>query len=422
MKAKTLQEFIALAKAEPGKLAYASAGPGTPYHLAVELFKTMTGTDLLHVPYKNSGDARNAVIGGHVQIMLDAVTAMKPIIDGGQVRALATTGTTRSAVLPDVPTVSEAGVPGYEATMWLGIMAPTGTPKDVVERLNSEITKTVAKPADPRRLGQAGRRAHDHDPRPVRDLPQGRHREVGQGHPAGRHQGAMKAVRLLSGGAAHGLVEQVRPAFEAATGCTIDGVFGAVGAMKARLLSGEPADLLILSRALIDELAQVGHVVGAVGQGHRRGADRDRRARGRCAARARHGRRPAHGPARRRRDPFPRSRAFDRRHPLRQGDARAWPLGASSPTDCGPRPTARRPWARSPPRRAASPSAAPRRPRSCRRRASSLAAPLPPGCELATTYTCAVTGHAAAPEEAASLIALLTSDADRDARRRLGFA
>jgi tripartite-type tricarboxylate transporter receptor subunit TctC len=147
VKAKTLQELIALAKAEPGKLAYASAGPGTPYHLSVELFKTMTGTDLLHVPFKNSGDARNAVMGGHVQIMLDAVTAMKPIIDAGQVRALATTGTTRSAVLPDVPTVSEAGVPGYEATLWLGIMAPTGTPKDVVERLNSEISKTIAKPA-----------------------------------------------------------------------------------------------------------------------------------------------------------------------------------------------------------------------------------------------------------------------------------
>ena len=147
VKATTLKELIALAKAEPGKLAYASAGPGTPYHLSVELFKTMTGTDLLHVPFKNSGDARNAVIGGHVQIMLDAVTAMKPIIDGGQVRALATTGTTRSAVLPDVPTVSEAGVPGYEATLWLGIMAPTGTPKDVVERLNARSARSIAKPA-----------------------------------------------------------------------------------------------------------------------------------------------------------------------------------------------------------------------------------------------------------------------------------
>ena len=147
VKATTLKELIALAKAEPGKLAYASAGPGTPYHLSVELFKTMTGIDLLHVPFKNSGDARNAVVGGHVQLMLDAVTAMKPIIDSGQVRALATTGDKRSAVLPDVPTVSEAGVPGYEATLWLGIMAPMGTPKDVIERLNSEITKAIAKPA-----------------------------------------------------------------------------------------------------------------------------------------------------------------------------------------------------------------------------------------------------------------------------------
>jgi tripartite-type tricarboxylate transporter receptor subunit TctC len=145
--AKTLREFIALAKAEPGKLAYASAGPGTPYHLAGELFKTMTGTDLLHVPHKNSGEARNDVMGGHVQMMFDAVTAMKSIIEAGQVRALATTGLTRSAVLPDVPTLNEAGVPGYEATIWLGIMAPKGTPKEIVDRLNAEIAKIIAKPA-----------------------------------------------------------------------------------------------------------------------------------------------------------------------------------------------------------------------------------------------------------------------------------
>jgi tripartite-type tricarboxylate transporter receptor subunit TctC len=145
--AKTLAEFIALAKAQPGKLAYASAGPGTPYHLAGELFAAMTGTDLLHVPHKNSGEARNDVMGGHVQMMFDAVTAMKSIIDAGQVRALATTGLTRSAVLPDVPTLNEAGVPGYEATIWLGIMAPKGTPKEIVDRLNAEIGKIVAKPA-----------------------------------------------------------------------------------------------------------------------------------------------------------------------------------------------------------------------------------------------------------------------------------
>ena len=145
--ARTLAEYIALAKAQPGKLTYASSGPGTPYHMAGELFKAMSGTDILHVPHKNSGDARNAVVGGHVQIMLDAVTAMKGNVEAGQVRALATTGDRRSSVMPELPTVGEAGVPGYEATIWLGIMAPKGTPKAVVDRLNAEIAKVIASPA-----------------------------------------------------------------------------------------------------------------------------------------------------------------------------------------------------------------------------------------------------------------------------------
>lgn len=145
--AKTLAEFIALAKREPGKLAYASSGPGTPYHMAGELFKAMTGADVLHVPHKSSGEARNAVMGGHVQMMFDAVTTMKGSIDAGHVRALGATGDKRSEILPDVPTVAEAGVPGYEATIWLGIMAPTGTPKEVVDKLNAEIGKVLAKPA-----------------------------------------------------------------------------------------------------------------------------------------------------------------------------------------------------------------------------------------------------------------------------------
>jgi tripartite-type tricarboxylate transporter receptor subunit TctC len=144
--AKTLPEFIAYAKANPGKLSYASSGPGTPYHMAGELFKAMSGTDILHVPHKGSGEARNAVIGGHVQMMIDAVTAMKGHIEAGQVRALATTGDKRSSVLPDVPAASEAGVPGYEATIWLGIMAPAGTSKEVIERLNAEIASIIAKP------------------------------------------------------------------------------------------------------------------------------------------------------------------------------------------------------------------------------------------------------------------------------------
>lgn len=147
VEAKTLQEFIALAKANPGKLSYASSGPGTPYHMAGELFKAMSGTDILHIPHKSSGEARNDVMGGHVQMMFDAVTAMKGNIDAGQIRALATTGRTRSPVLPNVPTVSEAGVPGYEATIWLGVMAPAGTPPEIVERLNAEIGRIIARPA-----------------------------------------------------------------------------------------------------------------------------------------------------------------------------------------------------------------------------------------------------------------------------------
>jgi tripartite-type tricarboxylate transporter receptor subunit TctC len=145
--AKTLQEFVALAKAQPGKLSYASSGPGTPYHMAGELFKSMSGTDILHVPHKGSAEARNDVMGGHVQMMFDAVTAMKGAIDAGEVRALATTGLQRSAVLPDVPTVNESGVPGYEATIWLGLMAPKDTPKEIVDRLNAEIARIIAQPA-----------------------------------------------------------------------------------------------------------------------------------------------------------------------------------------------------------------------------------------------------------------------------------
>ncbi|MCW5744786.1 MAG: tripartite tricarboxylate transporter substrate binding protein [Alphaproteobacteria bacterium] len=146
VEAKTLAALIALAKANPGKLTYASSGPGTPYHMAGELFKAMSGTDILHVPHRGSGEARNSVMGGHVQMMIDAVTAMSGNVSAGQVRALATTGTARSSVLPDVPTVAEAGVPGYEATIWLGVMAPAGTPPAIVEKLNAEIGKIIARP------------------------------------------------------------------------------------------------------------------------------------------------------------------------------------------------------------------------------------------------------------------------------------
>jgi tripartite-type tricarboxylate transporter receptor subunit TctC len=131
VKANTLAEFIALAKANPGKLNYASSGPGTPYHMAGELFKAMAGVDIVHVPYKGSAGARTDILGGQVQMMFDAIPTMAPNVKA------------RSSVLPEVPTVSEAGVPGYDAVIWLGIMAPAGTPKAIVERLNAEITKAA---------------------------------------------------------------------------------------------------------------------------------------------------------------------------------------------------------------------------------------------------------------------------------------
>jgi tripartite-type tricarboxylate transporter receptor subunit TctC len=143
---KNLKEFIALAKKEPGKLNYASSGPGTPYHMAGELFKAMSGTDIVHVPHKSSGDMRNSVIGGHVQMMFDAITVMAQGVQSGQLIALGTTGKQRSPVMPDVPTVAEAGVPGYEATIWLGVMAPAKTPKAVIDKLNAEIGKIMNRP------------------------------------------------------------------------------------------------------------------------------------------------------------------------------------------------------------------------------------------------------------------------------------
>jgi tripartite-type tricarboxylate transporter receptor subunit TctC len=142
--AKNLKELIALAKAKPGQLNYASSGPGTPYHMAGELFKAMAGLDIVHVPHKGSDQARTSVMAGQTQMMLDAVTTMAQIARSGKVRAIATTGKTRSAIMPDVPTMDEAGVPGYEATIWLGVMAPAGTPKPIIDKLNAEIRRTLS--------------------------------------------------------------------------------------------------------------------------------------------------------------------------------------------------------------------------------------------------------------------------------------
>jgi tripartite-type tricarboxylate transporter receptor subunit TctC len=141
--ANNLREFIAYAKSQPGKLNYASSGPGTPYHMAGELFKYMAGVDIVHVPHKGSDQARTAILGGQVQMMFDAITTMAGQARAGKVKALGTSGKARSAITPEIPTVAEAGVPGYEATIWLGLMAPTGTPRPVLDRLSAEVNKVV---------------------------------------------------------------------------------------------------------------------------------------------------------------------------------------------------------------------------------------------------------------------------------------
>lgn len=141
----SLKELIAAARAKPKGLNYASSGPGTPYHMAGELFKAMAGVDITHIPYKGSSGARTDVLGGQVEMMFDAVPTMQQNIAAGKLKALGTTGRARSAVLPDVPTVAEAGVPGYEATIWLGFMAPTGTPQAVLAKLNAEIGRVVSR-------------------------------------------------------------------------------------------------------------------------------------------------------------------------------------------------------------------------------------------------------------------------------------
>jgi tripartite-type tricarboxylate transporter receptor subunit TctC len=144
--ANNLAELLKLARANPGKLNYASSGNGTPYHMAGELFKYMANVQMTHIPYKGSAAARTDVLSGQVDMMFDAVTTMTENIKAGKVRDIATTGRTRSSVSPELPTVNDDGVSKYEAVIWLGMMAPAGTPDAVVTRLNTEINKIVNSP------------------------------------------------------------------------------------------------------------------------------------------------------------------------------------------------------------------------------------------------------------------------------------
>jgi len=151
---KNVRELITLAKNNPGKLTMGSAGNGTTLHLSGELFKSMTGTFITHVPYRGSPQATQDLIGGQVDLMFDNLSSILPHIKSGRVRALGVTSSRRSPALPDVPTIAEAGVTGYETTAWGGIVAPAGTPREIIIRLNNEINKVLAMPAVIERYNQ----------------------------------------------------------------------------------------------------------------------------------------------------------------------------------------------------------------------------------------------------------------------------
>jgi tripartite-type tricarboxylate transporter receptor subunit TctC len=154
--AKSVQQLIQLAKAKPGALHYASAGQGNVTHLTAELFKATAGVDLTHVPYKGSGPALGELMGGQVQVMFANIVAAMPVIRSGKVQALGSTGAKRTSVAPEIPTLAESGVPGFEVTAWFGMLAPKATPRDIVMKLNAAVVKAL-KSADTRqRLGHEG--------------------------------------------------------------------------------------------------------------------------------------------------------------------------------------------------------------------------------------------------------------------------
>jgi len=156
---KTVAELIAYGKANPGKLNFASSGSGTSIHLSGELFKVLTGVQMTHVPYKGSAPALTDLMGGQVQLMFDNLPSSLALIKGGKLRAIAVTSLNRAPALPDVPTVAESGVPGFEASSWFGILAPAGTPHDVVTKINGDVTKWLASPEAKEKLLAQGANA-----------------------------------------------------------------------------------------------------------------------------------------------------------------------------------------------------------------------------------------------------------------------
>lgn len=154
--AKNVPELVAWLKANGDKVSYASSGTGSSLQMSAELFKSMTGTKMLHIPYKGSTAAHPDVISGRIQVMFDTITAILPHVKTGELRALAVTTTKRAGIAPDVPTMAEAGLPGYDTSTWGGILAPAGTPKEVVAKLNAEFNKALAMPDVKSRLAESG--------------------------------------------------------------------------------------------------------------------------------------------------------------------------------------------------------------------------------------------------------------------------
>lgn len=149
---KSVKQLVALAKAQPGRINYASNGAGGSSHMAVELFKMMTGTNLVHIPYKGLAPALTELLSGEVQVMFSSAVAMLPQVKTGKLRAVAMTGAKRSPAIPDIPTVAEAGVPGYETGSWYGIVSPAGTPKPAIDRLSREVIAIIHTPDMTKRL------------------------------------------------------------------------------------------------------------------------------------------------------------------------------------------------------------------------------------------------------------------------------
>ena len=154
--AKSVTEIIAMAKAQPGKMTYASSGSGTSIHMSGEMFKHLAKVDILHIPYKGSSPALTDMLGGQVMMMFDNIPSALPHIKSGKLRALATTGAKRDATLPDLPTIAEAGVPGYESGVWFGLLVPAGTPRDIVAKLNAEAVKGTKSPDFVKRMTDLG--------------------------------------------------------------------------------------------------------------------------------------------------------------------------------------------------------------------------------------------------------------------------